>query len=108
MSRTEKTDQKAVQLAVEGEMTIFRAADLKAAMLSEMELGQVVEIDLSRVTEIDSAGLQLMVAAKLEAILRGKELHFSGHSQPVLDMLDLCDLGGFFGDQIIIPSHASQ
>ncbi len=107
MSRKEKSDEKAVQFAVEGEMTIFRAAELKAAMLPEIERGQEIEIDLSRVTEIDSAGVQLMVAAKLEAILRGKELHFTGHSKPVMDMLDLCDLGGFFGDQIIIPSHAS-
>ncbi|HXU94229.1 MAG TPA: STAS domain-containing protein [Gallionella sp.] len=107
MSGKDNTDQKAVQFAVEGEMTIFRTSELRTAVLSEMEHGQVIEIDLSHVTEIDSAGLQLMVAAKLEAILRGKELHFSGHSQPVLDMLDLCDLGGFFGDQIIIPSQAA-
>lgn len=108
MSRTDKTDEKTVQFAVEGEMTIFRAAELKAAMLPEIaRAAQEIEIDLSRVTEIDSAGLQLMVAAKLEAILRGKELHFTGHSRPVMEILDLCDLGGFFGDQIVISSHVS-
>lgn len=107
MAHKHKTDEKAVQFAVEGEMTIFRAAELKAAMLPEIERAQEIEIDLSHVTEIDSAGLQLMVAAKLEAILRGKELHFTGHSKPVMEMLDLCDLGGFFGDQIVISSHAS-
>ncbi|BBI99735.1 hypothetical protein FGKAn22_14280 [Ferrigenium kumadai] len=107
MSGNEKTDGNAVQFAVEGEMTIFRAAELKAAMLPEIARAQEIEVDLSHVTEIDSAGVQLMVAAKLEAILRGKELRFTGHSKPVLDMLDLCDLGGFFGDQIIISSHAS-
>lgn len=107
MSHTDNTDQKTVQFAVEGEMTIFRAAELKAAMLPEIARGQEIEIDLSRVTEIDSAGVQLMVAAKLEAILRGKELHFTGHSKPVMDMLDLCDLGSFFGDQIVISSQAA-
>lgn len=107
MAHKHKTDGQAVQFAVEGEMTIFRAAELKAAMLPEIARAQEIEIDLSHVTEIDSAGLQLMVAAKLEAILRGKELHFTGHSKPVMEMLDLCDLGGFFGDQIVISSHAS-
>ncbi len=107
MSGNEKTDGNAVQFAIAGEMTIFRAAELKAAMLAEIAQAQEIEIDLSRVTEIDSAGVQLMVAAKLEAILRGKELRFSGHSKPVTDMLDLCDLGSFFGDQIVISSQAA-
>jgi anti-anti-sigma factor len=95
-----------VHYAIDGEMTIFRAAELKAALLPEIERAQEIEIDLSHVSEIDSAGLQLMIAAKLEAILRGKQLRFTGHSKPVTDMLDLCDLGSFFGDQIVI-SHAA-
>jgi anti-anti-sigma factor len=107
MTHKHKMDGKTVQFAVEGEMTIFRASELKAAMLTEIERAQEVEIDLSRVSEIDSAGLQLMIAAKLEAILRGKQLRFTGHSKPVTDMLDLCDLGGFFGDQIVISSHSA-
>lgn len=107
MSGNEKMDGNAVQFTIDGEMTIFRAAELKAAMLAEIAQAQEIEIDLSRVTEIDSAGVQLMVAAKLEAILRGKELRFSGHSKPVTDMLDLCDLGSFFGDQIVISSQAA-
>lgn len=100
------TTGQAAQFSIEGEMTIFRAAELKALLLPQIEQSQELEIDLSRVSEIDSAGLQLMIAAKLEAILRGKELRFTGHSQPVTDMLDLCDLGSFFGDQIVI-SHAA-
>ncbi|HCI13792.1 MAG TPA: anti-sigma factor antagonist [Gallionellaceae bacterium] len=107
MSRKNNTAEKNVQISVEGEMTIYRAAELKASMLPEIERAQKIEIDLSHVTEIDSAGLQLMVAAKLEAIQRGKALHFTGHSKPVMDMLDLFDLGAFFGDQIVISSHVS-
>lgn len=101
------TTGQAVQFAIEGEMTIFRAAELKAALLPQIEQAQEIEIDLSRVSEIDSAGLQLMIAAKLEAILRGKQLRFTGHSKAVMEMLDLCDLGSFFGDQIVISSHAA-
>lgn len=107
MTHKDRTDGKTVQFAVEGEMTIFRASELRAEMLTEIERAQEIEIDLSRVSEIDSAGLQLMIAAKLEAILRGKQLRFTGHSKPVTDMLDMCDLGGFFGDQIVISSHSA-
>ena len=63
---------------------------------------------VSQVTEIDSAGLQLLVAAKLEALIRDKQLHFVGHSKPVLEVLDLCDLGGFFGDQVVIDSQVAH
>ncbi len=107
MTHKHKTEGQAAQFAIEGEMTIFRAAELRATLLPEIEKAAEIEIDLSRVTEIDSAGLQLMIAAKLEALLRGKQLRFTGHSKPVTDMLDLCDLGGFFGDQIVISSHAA-
>ena len=42
--------------------------------------------------------------AKREAATRGKTLRFAHHSAPVLDLLDLCDLSGFFGDPVVILS----
>jgi len=67
-----------------------------------------IEIDLSHVTEVDGAGMQLLIAAKREAILHGKSLRYVGHSKPVLDMLDLCDLVGFFCDPVVIPSQTRR
>lgn len=93
-------------LAIAGEFTIFTAADCKKRLLDALkEAGDEIEIDLSEVTEIDSAGLQLMVLAKIEGNLRGKTVRFAGHSAAVLDLLDLCDLSGFFGDPLLISSH---
>ncbi|UCV09370.1 lipid asymmetry maintenance protein MlaB [Dechloromonas denitrificans] len=93
-------------LAIAGEFTIFTASTLKEQILQTIRQADMteVEIDLSNVTEIDSAGLQLMILAKIEALGRGKNIHFTRHSDPVLDLIDLCDLAGFFGDPVLIRS----
>jgi anti-anti-sigma factor len=103
MARAEKK-KEVVHMPVEGEMTIFVAQELREALMPVITDNDEVEIDLSRVTDVDAAGMQLMLSLKLEAILRSKTLRFVGHSKPVVDMIDLCDLGEFFGDQVIISS----
>lgn len=106
MARKPKAVKKIVHLPIEGEMTIFVAQKLREAIMPVIAKNENIEIDLSRVTEVDGAGMQLMVSVKLEAIMHGKTLHYTGHSKSVLDMIDLCDLGGFFGDQVIMNSTA--
>jgi anti-anti-sigma factor len=91
-----------IHLSIEGEMTISQAAELKKMIVPALTSNQDIEIDLSRVTELDSAGLQVMVSSKLEAIVRGTQLSFVGHSPAVREVLDLCDVGGFFGDPMVI------
>jgi len=108
MSQQEKSRTGSAHFAIEGELTIYRATELRDTILPRINNAGVIEIDLSQVTEIDSAGLQLLVAAKLEALIRDKQLHFVGHSKPVLEVLDLCDLGGFFGDQVVIDSQVAH
>ncbi|MCB4361828.1 STAS domain-containing protein [Quatrionicoccus australiensis] len=93
-------------LCVAGEFTIFTAGELKGRLLEAIALctSGDIEIDLSDVTEIDSAGLQLMIMAKREAAWQSKTIRFCRHSDPVLDLIDLCDLAGFFGDPVLIRS----
>ncbi|MHB1301153.1 MAG: STAS domain-containing protein [Burkholderiales bacterium] len=93
------------QIAVEGEMTISRAMELKEQLLPACSEGRELEIDLSGVTEIDASGLQLMMAVKLESIVRNVPLSFTGHSAAVQEALELADLGGFFGDPMLITTH---
>ncbi|CAK0740165.1 hypothetical protein CCP3SC15_1090002 [Gammaproteobacteria bacterium] len=90
------------QVALNGEMTIFTAQKLATELLTPLAAGVCLEIDLSGVNEIDSAGLQLMLAAKRMADVRDLPLRFVGHSPAVLNVLDLCDLVGFFGDPVVI------
>ena len=89
------------KFAIEGELTIYEAAEFKEPMLATLVEHQEVDFDLAGVQEIDSAGLQLLILAKREAKGSGKSLKLSNHSQPVLDIFDLCDLFHFFGDQVV-------
>lgn len=91
-----------LQLDIAGEMTIQRAAELKEQLLMALRSNRPIEIDLSRVSEMDTAGLQLMLSSKLESIVRGTRLSFVGHSAAVQEVLNLCDLGGFFGDPMVL------
>lgn len=88
-------------IRIQGEFTVFTAADLKASVLSE-PLPR--EIDLSGVTEIDSAGVQLLVVAKRTARERGQEIQLVGHSPAVIEVFELLNLAAFFGDPLLMVS----
>ncbi len=94
----------ATSLRIEGELTIYRAAELKHALLEPLAAGSV-ELDLSAVTEIDSAGVQLLMLAKREASLHDCEFRLANHSAAVLEVFELLDLAGYFGDPIVMPAH---
>lgn len=90
-------------LRIEGEMTIYRAEELKAQLAAHLANTEP-EINLAAVSEIDSAGIQLLIWAKKCAAAQQKVLHLSGHSPAVLDAIELMNLAGFFGDQLLIDS----
>jgi anti-sigma B factor antagonist len=91
-------------LRIEGEMTIYRAAELKETLMTALEHPAGLEIDLSGVTEIDSAGIQLLLLAKRSTTANQRPLRLIGHSSAVTDAFDLLNLVGYFGDPIVIPS----
>jgi anti-anti-sigma factor len=95
-----------LRVRIEGELSIYRAQELRDEFLShpQLEPGGEIELDLSAVSELDGAGLQLLVAMKKEAQKRQCGLRLSGHSPAVLEALDLCDLGGYFGDPLVLSS----
>lgn len=95
-------------LRVEGEMTIYTAASLKQQLDAMLAESAQLEIELSQVSEIDTAGLQLLILAKKECTERGGRLQLVGHSQPVLDVLDLCNMANFFGDPLVIPVNSNR
>lgn len=77
--------------AIEGEMTIYRAAELCAGMQAALGSG-CFAMDLSAVTEIDSAGVQLLLAARKSARAKQRELELTGCSAPVAEALGLLGL----------------
>ncbi|MES3020834.1 MAG: STAS domain-containing protein [Pseudomonadota bacterium] len=93
-------------LQIDGEMTVYRAAELKERMLGILEHPTDLEIGLSGVTEIDSAGIQLLLLAKRSAAHRQRSLRLTGHSPAVIDAFELLNLVGHFGDPIVVlPGH---
>jgi len=92
------------KIAMQGAMTIYEAAQNKRALLEALERNAEIEIDLSSVTEMDTAGIQLLILAKREATAANKVLRLVAHSPASLDAIDLYDLGGYFGDPVVISS----
>lgn len=90
-------------LRIEGEFTIFRAAELKHTLFAAQPF---TEIDLSAVTELDSAGLQLLMLAKKTALAQGRELRLIGHSEAVIEVFELLNVSGYFGDPVVMGSPA--
>lgn len=84
-------------VCIEGEMSVYRAAELKPALLEPAMLeptlgGGVLELDLSAVTEIDSTGLQLLLLARREALARQGGLRVVAQSPAIAEMLALLQL----------------
>lgn len=92
-------------LGIEGEMTIYSAAELKGALLDGLNRCRRLEINLSQVSEMDSAGLQLLYLVKREAAALGRQVALAAHSPATLEVLDLYSLSSHFGDPVLITKE---
>jgi anti-sigma B factor antagonist len=92
-------------LSIEGELTIYTAAQHKDALVAFLNSGDDLELNLSQVSEMDTAGLQILIMAKKEAAVAGKSLRYSMHSAPVLEILELSRMASVFGDQLVFTGH---
>ena len=93
-------------LSLDGELTIYRAAELKELLLNALAAGGGdLEVDLSGVSDFDSAGLQLLMLAKKTAQERGRELRLTGHSPAVLEVFELLNVAAYFGDPLVIAGR---
>jgi anti-sigma B factor antagonist len=91
-----------LRIAIEGEMTIYRAADLKVELLEALRKTRVLEIDLSGIIELDTAGLQVLMLVKQAAAADQRELRLLQHSPAVMEIFEMLDLVAFFGDAVLI------
>ena len=88
---------------IEGEMTIYNAAELKEEFMPLIEDARDLEINLAQVNEIDTAGVQLLMLAKKERATHGYALSLTDHSSAVLDVFELMDLVSYFNDPVVLP-----
>jgi len=92
------------RLSIEGEITIFRAQELKPVLLAS---SPHLELDLSGVTEIDTAGVQLLMLAKKTALAEQRELRLVGHSPAVIEVFELLNVAAYFGDPLVMTARSS-
>jgi len=102
-AQTQPTRDPSV-LRIEGELTIFRALELKEALLSEP---MPLQIDLSGVTELDSAGVQLLLLVKKTAQAAQRELRLVAHSPAVIEVFELLNLASLFNDPLVMPARSA-
>jgi anti-anti-sigma factor len=84
------------QLKIEGDMTIYRAVELKQILLDALEQCVALDIDLSMVSELDTTGVQLLLLAQQTADDGKQTLRLLNHSAAVREVFDLLNLGLHF------------
>ena len=84
-------------VAIEGEMNIYHAMELKSVVMKALDEAEAVELDLSGVSEFDSSGLQIVLLACREAEKNNRKLSVKASSAPVDSVIELFCLGGLLG-----------
>lgn len=105
MDITSERDGDVQCLHLEGELTIYCAMAVKEALLDALGEAPELALDLQGVTEIDTSGVQLLVAAAREAANTGKQLRLRSSSAAVRSLIELYDLGGWFGDSTALAAE---
>ena len=86
-------------LNIEGELTIYTAAETTERITAALAADSALDIDLSQVGEIDSAGLQLLIMAQRAAKALGRDVALVNHSTAVRECLELCNMTAALGDK---------
>ena len=97
-----KVEIEKKSFGIVGELTIFSVLDIRNRLLEVLALLDEVDVDLHEVSEIDTAGLQLMLLAKRKP---GKTVRFCKHSDEVMRLIDLANLGQTLGDPLILTAN---
>jgi anti-sigma B factor antagonist len=93
-------------LRLEGELTIYHAAEARDLFQKELAKGAPLELDLSGLGECDTAGAQVLLWLKREGQAKGFLVPFLHHSPVVLEVIDQLNLAGTFGDTLVIAPPA--
>ena len=102
---SQHTLEGAMRITVEGNLTIYHAAEIKQRLIEGIHADVVLELDLSQVGEIDTAGFQILALAKRESEKRGRSLRIVGHSQAVREVIEFFNMVAFFGDPLVIAAN---
>ncbi len=95
-----KSRQVRKTLVISSDMTIYNAAAQKTQLLQALQDCQELDIDLSKVSEMDTAGFQVLLLVKREAIKAKKGMRLTAYSNAVTEFMDLFNVVSYFADPI--------
>lgn len=84
------------RIRIADELTIYTAGNVTTTIRAALAANDNIAIDLSGVTEIDTAGLQILLVARKEAMLGNRAVSFVGRNRVVIEHLQLMNLANFF------------
>lgn len=94
-------------LKLQGDLNIYAVSAARRDLAAKLEKHPGLSLDLSGINEIDTAGIQLLFWLKEELQRSGRDLPLIRHSAAMVEVLDLLNLAGCFGDPILIaPGEA--
>lgn len=79
-------------LQLEGDMTIYKAAENKEQLLEYINDYKEFEFDMSAINEIDSSGIQLLLQFKKKALEEERTIQLSGCNEEACELFDLYQL----------------
>jgi anti-anti-sigma factor len=94
-------------LRLEGELTIYSVTEARNQLCAALDQHPALQLNLSGIEELDTAGVQLLAWIKQEAKRRGKTLALFAHSPAVVEVFDLLQVAGLFGDAMLLAPSAS-
>ena len=90
------------EVTLDGELTIYEAAEMKEKISKHLDKCKAMAVNLSNVSELDTACFQVLLAVKRECDEQDKEFTMSSHSPAVLDVLELFNMESYFGDPLVM------
>lgn len=95
-------------MIIEGDLTIYQANDVYEKFRKQFAVCEEIEIDLQFVSELDTAGVQILLSVKRQALEAGKQITMSMHSEPVIEVFELLNIAHEFGDPIVLSNRATS
>jgi len=100
-----QSEQSHRSITINEDMTIYNAAAQKQMLLDALDACDELDLDLSQVGEMDTAGFQVLLLSKREALKADKIVRLTAHSKAVTELLDLYHMASYFGDPMVLPAR---
>jgi len=90
-----------VKAKLQDSLEISTVSEARDNILQLLNSGSSIRFDLSSMTEIDTAGVQLILAVRKEALMQGKECRFVHPSPAVEEAFRILGCGAVFDESVL-------